>query len=377
MTKRQQRRNKGEGSITQLPNGKYKCTITIGKGLDGKQKRKSVTAKTKTELFNKVAALKTQYNLMTQEEQQAHMQNITYQEFSERVKKLQEGDLAYSTQQQYNSIDKKYLYPSLGALKMNQITSNTCEEFIEGLKINHSLANASLKLIKRRLSKIFNLAVKKNIISSNPLHKATLIIPEDKVKAAFTLPTVDKVEKLLQYMKDTHNYLYPFVLASVLTGMRRSELMGLKWSCVNFNNNTIKIDNQISVEGIDAPLKTPSSYRTIHISLKLVEVLKELKKHSHCAYVFETEKSHTHMYHSIIHRIMRPLFQRFHFPDSFTFHDFRHFHATQLIRHNINVKVVSRRLGHKDIITTLNLYFNYIPSMDEEASKTLDFLKGI
>lgn len=52
------RRSKGDGSITKLPNGNYKMTITIGVGADGKQKRKSVTAKTKTELMKRVNELR-------------------------------------------------------------------------------------------------------------------------------------------------------------------------------------------------------------------------------------------------------------------------------------------------------------------------------
>lgn len=53
-----QRRPKGEGSITKMPNGSLKMTITLGVGVDGKQKRRSVTAKTKTELMRRVAELR-------------------------------------------------------------------------------------------------------------------------------------------------------------------------------------------------------------------------------------------------------------------------------------------------------------------------------
>lgn len=52
------RRHKGEGSIIKLSNGSYKATITIGKGIDGKQKRRSVTCKTQTELMDKITELR-------------------------------------------------------------------------------------------------------------------------------------------------------------------------------------------------------------------------------------------------------------------------------------------------------------------------------
>ena len=63
MPRTRQRRNKGEGSITKTPNGKYKATITIGVGLDGKQKRKSVTRDTKREVIEAVVVIKATYGL--------------------------------------------------------------------------------------------------------------------------------------------------------------------------------------------------------------------------------------------------------------------------------------------------------------------------
>ena len=63
MPRTRQRRNKGEGSITKTPNGKYKATITIGVGIDGKQKRKSVTRDTKREVIDALTELRHKYNI--------------------------------------------------------------------------------------------------------------------------------------------------------------------------------------------------------------------------------------------------------------------------------------------------------------------------
>lgn len=82
---KRQRRNKGEGSITKLPSGKYKLTITIGRDITGKQRRKSVTANTRKELLDKAAELRLQHNLLSKEEQQALLQNKTYQEITEET----------------------------------------------------------------------------------------------------------------------------------------------------------------------------------------------------------------------------------------------------------------------------------------------------
>lgn len=59
-------------------------------------------------------------------------------------------------------------------------------------------------------------------------------------------------------------------------------------------------------------------------------------------------------------------------PEGFTFHCFRHYHATQLLLKGINVKEVSKRLGHASIQTTLDIYAHWVPEMDETAANTVD-----
>lgn len=61
--KTQKRRPKGEGSIIKLPNGNYKATITIGKGIDGRQKRKSITRRTRAEVLEAITNLRVEYGI--------------------------------------------------------------------------------------------------------------------------------------------------------------------------------------------------------------------------------------------------------------------------------------------------------------------------
>lgn len=205
------------------------------------------------------------------------------------------------------------------------------------------------------------------------MSKVTIKIPQGKRKAErFILPTMEEMNRLLEYLKENRPHLFPFVYTAVFTGMRKGELIGLTWDCVNFEEHTITINKQITTDNTEGmPLKTESSYRTIYLSEKCFTVLKDIPHVS--KFVFYTPKSHTHLYLNVT-RDIQEICKRIGMPKGFTFHDIRHFHATQLIKNNVNIKVVSRRLGHKNINTTLDLYFNYMPSMDEQASKVLDTL---
>ena len=367
-TKKTTRRPKGEGSIQVLPNGRYKMTITIGKGMDKKQKRKSVTADTREELLVKVSELRLTYNVMSDEEKQATLERKTYQEYSEEWYKTNQN-LADNTVKNYQKLDKYHIYPYIGHLTLANITGNVCDNLMVTCQ-EKGLAVSTLKSIRQRVGEVFIYLKKRKIITESPLFYSTYTIKERKKKADFPLPSEQKIKELLKALKEkSPTKLYPIALTALMTGMRRGEIFGLKWEKIDTTKKTIKIDSQITYTECDAPLKTPSSYRTIYVSKKLLDVLATIPKES--KYVFYNDKTHSHLALNNTTRIKK-VCRQLDFPEKFTFHDFRHYHATQLLAKGVNIKVLSRRLGHKDIVTTLNLYINYMPSLDEESSTLMD-----
>lgn len=364
------RRPKGEGSIRKLKSGKLSMTITIGKKTDGTQVRKSVSAWTRQELLDEAAKLRMKYNVLSPDQKEAMLHKLTFEEFAKEILALQELELAYNTLANYRNIDNAYLIPVLGHYPLNEITPSMCDTLLKNLLLDEDLAAPTIHQIKSRLNSLFNKAVKQDKLIINPLTKSNVKIPTKKNKAStFVLPSEKRIKEMLGYIKKHRAYLYPLVLTAITTGMRRGELIGLKWDALNFQRNTLQVKNQISTEGIDADLKTSSSYRTIHVSKKVMKVLKGLPKYSD--YVFVTPRSHRH-YTANISATLGTIFKKINMPENFTMHDLRHFHATQLLKHNINIKVVSRRLGHANVYITLDLYFNYMPEMDAEASVVLD-----
>jgi len=363
MAKRQQqRRNKGEGSIIELPNGKYKATITIGKGVDGKQKRRSITCKSKPELINKITELKVKYSKASEGQQK----DILFSAFCEKWLASKENQLAYNTYQKYKlAIDNHYT-PFFGTLSLSSITPELCDNFFQQLK---GAAN-TIKILRTVLGSIFNDAQKQQYINVNPLSRIMFKTPKAAIKANIVLPTPKEIDEMLNLAKKQSRWLYTLLLLDIATGMRRGELIGLKWSKVDTTKNTITIDNQITSDQKDSSLKTTSSYRTIYVSHKILEEVCKLPHTS--AYVFTNNNKH--LIPTSLTMAATKLFKEANMPEDFTLHDLRHYHATQLIQKGVNIKVVSRRLGHTNVLTTLNLYFNYMPSMDEEASTMFDNL---
>jgi integrase len=199
--------------------------------------------------------------------------------------------------------------------------------------------------------------------------------PEEMLKVLYNQ---ENLIELLKICKGTPLELQIF-LASGL-GLRISEILGLTWDNIDFNENTITI-NKITVrnEGtviLKSP-KTESSERTISAPLEIMNMLKSHKKKQledklrglytnklNLLFLDKDEKP-------IAQDVLSKKFSRFlrdNNLDHIRFHDLRHSHVTLLIKSKVPIKVISERVGHSNINTTLNIYAHTLKEMDSEAS---------
>lgn len=355
-----QRRNKGEGSISKLPNGKYKVVITLGQGIDGKQKRKSVTVATKVEAVKALKDLNNTYRT-PQAIRQELKGDITLQEFANDWLRQKELVVRHSTYVSYKNSLERRIVPHIGYMTLKSINTQTVNDLLLNLN-KQGLAGSSIQITKITLSNIMKLAVDSDIIMKNPVTNAVNIGKKVR-KSTLTLPTKEKLSELLIYFKDKHYEMYVAVVLELATGLRKGELLGLKWSNVDFENNIIHIKSQrTAFAELEAPLKTQGSIRSLYVNPSVIELLKTIEHTSD--FVIDVD------YYRFTNRIVRT-FKKLGFDKHITFHDLRHYHATELIRRGVNVKVVSKRLGHTSIQTTLDLYVHYLPSMDLEVSKII------
>lgn len=369
MALKRQRRNKGEGSISRTPSGRYKATITIGVGIDGKQKRKTITRDTKREVIEAMAQLKASYGL---EGASQPMTNVTLEYICKDFIDFKSTQVIFSTLRFYKVMCKALIAIFGASMILENITKEMLENYFTGELKRRTTKVSSLKSRKTVWALVFSYALKKKYVSHNVFKDANISFPRIVPKAStMLLPTPEEFERLIECAMAKRHWYGVFVYLASVTGMRSGELRGLKWSAVNKDNKTITINNQISYENTDAPLKTPASYRTIHVTPKAFEMLDTLSHEGE--YVFTTSRNPKgHVTYRTLSSLNVKVFKEAGMPEGMTFHDIRHYHATQLLKHGINPKVVSRRLGHSNIVTTLNLYFNYLPSMDEEASIVMD-----
>ena len=374
---------------------KYNWKVDISLGYDnGKRKRiikqgfrtKGDAEKFATEILNKKNL---GYSLTT-------TTNILFKDFiNQWFDEYKSKTLSINTKTNYKSRINNHIIPYLGNLKLSQINNITIQNFYNNLigSNNAGLKPASAKKVIEILNGCFKYASKNKLIS---------FIPTDIEKLKCEKPqiefwTKDEIDFYLKTIKNT--YLYTPIFIEILTGLRIGELCGLRWCDIDFNEGYLYVNNQVILNRetkelvLSNVLKTSTANRSISIPNILINYLKELKS-----------KLNANEYDFIIksrdNKICNPRNLSMNFTKSInkytksleekkkesskydsknymqlkqiSFHSLRHTHATLLIFNGENIKVVSDRLGHKDISVTLNTYTHIMEDMKKGTASLLD-----
>lgn len=339
-------------------------------------------------------------------------------------------NVADSTYVGYKNIINKYIRPNIGNYKLCSITTMHLQELINSLYTSNNFSKGYLKNMIKVIKGSFKYAkITAKLISVDPA--CDIVIPkvdsknnEDKGIIVLSKHEVSCI--LERFIKSP--YQYYALLTAYYTGFRVSEVYGLTWDCVDFENSTItvnksakKIEKQGTTEngkrkrGIRGKAatkwylgscKTESSYRSIKVGDTLINALKEYKQYQEEKeqlygefYIRQYVKDEITETHRPVKRMIPlaadistdyeriyPVFIKengeFHGSDSvkyvskvinneleidFNFHALRHTHATMLIEAGIPVKTVSERLGHGSTRTTLETYVHVTDSMKDKA----------
>ena len=281
-------------------------------------------------------------------------------------------NLSITTYNCYMRICKKYIIPLLGDIKLCDIRPIHIQNYVDDL-----LDLLTPQTIKVHLN-ILNLALKRayrlKLIKENVVQFVE--VPKNK-KYKNEIYNAEDIKKLLEKSRETSLEL-PIILASGL-GLRISEILGLTWNNIDFNDFTITID-KITVRDKGQVIlkepKTESSIRTISAPKEIILILKQLKK-DRLAAKLRGEKSHRELIfydknlNPIAQDVLSKKFRYFLQENNLKhirFHDLRHSHVTMLIDAKVPIKVISERVGHSNVNTTLNIYSHALREMDQEAS---------
>jgi len=273
----------------------------------------------------------------------------------------------------YHRICKKYLIPILGSYKIEDLKPIHAQNYVDDLVgiLTPQTIKVHINILNLALKKAYRLRlIRENIVDC-------IEIPRMK-KFKNNIYNKENMVNLLQVSKGTPLELHIY-LASGL-GLRISEILGLTWDNIDFSENTITID-KITVRNEGSVIlknpKTESSERTISAPNEIMSMLKNHKKKQlesklkgeisnkmNLLFFDKNEKP-------IAQDVLSKKFSKFlkdNNLEHIRFHDLRHSHVTLLINSKVPIKVISERVGHSNINTTLNIYAHALKEMDSEAS---------
>ena len=230
------------------------------------------------------------------------------------------------------------------------------------------LSAKTVRNIHQILSSALKLAQEQRLILSNPAEGCAL--PRVEHQEMKTLTTVQLASFFREARESGVFELYYLELA---TGLRRGELLGLKWEDVDLERGDLRVRRQVSRingEVVEAPLKTKNAYRTLPLAEDTVSVLREQRrKVGNSPWVFPSPNGGPISPDSVLHMLHRVL-KRAGLPKVW-FHDLRHTFATLALQNGVDVKTVSGMLGHFSAGFTLDTYAHITSAAQRQAAQTM------
>jgi integrase len=247
--------------------------------------------------------------------------------------------------------------------------------YVKGAKAGQALSAQTVLHVHRTLSQALSHAVKTGLLYKNP---------EDQVKppraprreiAILSKAEVATVLKAAAEAAETLSLYLP-VLVGVTTGMRRGEILGLRWSDVDLKEGRLTVNQsleRLAGKTTLKPPKTSGSRRSITLPAITVEALAQHRTRQARIGPNELVFSHDGMpwdpdsLTKAFDRLIANAGVR-----RITFHGLRHTHISHQLMDGVHVKVVSERAGHASVSTTLSVYAAFIPNMQSEAAAGVD-----
>ncbi len=368
------RRANGEGSIRKRSDGRWEGRYTVGYD---PQKFKNVLGKTQTEVKEKLkAAIEETRDLdISRADQFILSEWLRYWLDNYGKVYLRPSSLTNYTGFLNNQIKND----PIATIKLNKLTTNDLQQFYNRMSESgrvqrkesqnkpKGLSAKSVRNIHCFISHAMNRAIDEKLISENPTSRC--ILPKKEQKEIEILPLTD-LQKFFEEAKKSG--VFELYFTELATGLRRGELLGLKWTDIDFNANSIYIQRQITRtdgEVKESPLKTKSAYRQIIVPPEVAEILKQKKdrENGFSEYVFSSPTGGPISPDSVLkmlHRVLKRAGL-----EKVRFHALRHTFATLALQNGVDVKTLSGLLGHYSAGFTLDTYGHITPAMKQDAAE--------
>ncbi len=370
------RRGNGEGTIRKRKDGRWEGRYTV-QTPDG-AKQKTVYGKTRKEVSEKLT-----------EAMAGRDKGLVFDTkglmVSEYLGRWLEDSVRGSVRESTYSRDKylvdAHIRPALGRLKLKNLNAMHLQRLYRE-KLDSGLSGSTVLKIHHALHKALSEAARLRLIPHSPA--ADVKAPKASSKEMRPL-SAPEAGRLLEAARGDR--LEAFYVLAIHTGMRRGELLGLKWEDVDLDTSTVRVRRTLTRTGNGRGLalgetKTGTGRRTIRMTPRAAEALKrhrvrqaEEKLAAGGVYedrglVFAGETGNLINPSNLRQRSFAALLEKAELP-RVTLHDLRHTCASLLFQQNVHPKIVQELLGHASVAITLDTYSHMQPGMGGEAADAM------
>ena len=375
-------RGHGEGSIYQRKDGRWAASITV-EGF----KRKTFYGKTRKEVQEK---LKTALHQQQQGTLVTTPQQKVAQFLVHWLEDVHKHSVRPRTYERYEAMIRLHLVPGIGHHPLQKLSPQHLQSFY-AKKLDAGLSPTTVISFHKMLHLALDKAVHWGLV---PRNVCDAVEPPHVKRYEIQPLNAEQIQQFLTAARG-HRLEALFVLA-LATGMRRGELLALKWRDINFAIGTLQVRRilthmPVKLNGkggyVEAEPKTEKSRRSIalasfaleklkqHRVIQLEEKLKAGPAWTDRDLVFSsTVGGHLHT-SRILFAQFKKLLKEAGLPD-IRFHDLRHSSATMLLSLGVHPKVVQEILGHSQISMTMDIYSHVLPTMQQEAMRKLNDALG-
>jgi integrase len=369
------------GHITKR--GKNSYTIVLSLGIDpatGKRKQQWVSVKgTKKDAEKRLSELLTQLDTGGF----VRPSKTTLGEYLDQwVKDYCQANLAPTTAQTYQFFVKRHIKPALSKVTLTQLKPEHLQHLYTD-KLSTGLGKRSVRYIHITLHKALKDAVKLGMIARNP---ADAVTPPRVQRSEMQTWDEDEIKTFLEAIKDSP--YYALFYTALYTGMRRNELLGLRWSDIDIPLSLVYVNRSLLLlKNGEITFRTPKTSkgrRAIDLPPSLTLLLKEYREKQALDramlgipitdndLVFSQydgkpllPDSVTHAWIKLVRRAgVKPI----------RLHDTRHTMASLMLKQGVHPKIVQERLGHASIQITLDTYSHVAPGLQKAAAERFDEL---
>lgn len=247
---------------------------------------------------------------------------------------------------------------------INKIKSLDIDKYLNTL-LADNLSTTTIDNYKRELATLFNYAIKFHGLKKNPTHGLGKVYNPNERAKIYDIWTLNNYLKAIDLIEDIE--LKTLVNLLYWSGIRIGEALALSIKDFNFSKKTVTIDKshtKINGKEIISPSKTYNVREILlpDTTINQIKSFLEVKYNKYDRLFNRTNENYLKRIKKLAKNNNLPVI---------TIHDLRHSHASYLLSEKINIVLISKRLGHKDVTTTLNTYSHFMPT-DEE-----DFIKNI